>query len=452
MNKRIEKIINNLKVGKITVRRDQLKKAIEENAFDYMIYRGYDEVYDVEPIKSVASVEAINTWWWSGAKIWASLTDDGLKVTMSYGYSYIDLYTSLNQEKNIEQEKNSDECERIEDSEKTQSVEVVINIEKNGIELYFDNKPADDVRENLKVNGFKWSKYNKCWYIKDSEEARKFVRDFLKSEAEANKEEIVEVEATKEEAVEKIEVINQEKIIIHIEGEGSIAPITTNSIEKATKNLNDRILVEYAEECGGYSKTYITISDEGEEYKFRYDLSKNTKLATNLIEFIIAEEKISYNYTIKNIENFSYINEEEYKKEYEELFLYLESLLEKNQEKIDIINDPFVEAVEKINDTKLYKITATHEWIISDSRLIKNDYCNGIVLATGKAIKEFIEENVYINPFDLKEYTGDLQAFKEGLKRVDNGKLITLFPTSEDVEMSKVKMLPRLERELLRVV
>ena len=38
------------------------------------------------------------------------------------------------------------------------------NEEKNGVELYFEEIPTPEEREELKNNGYKWSKYNKCWY------------------------------------------------------------------------------------------------------------------------------------------------------------------------------------------------------------------------------------------------------------------------------------------------
>ncbi|ATF13654.1 hypothetical protein A616_17200 [Brevibacillus brevis X23] len=46
-----------------------------------------------------------------------------------------------------------------------------INEELNGIELYFNTKPIQDVIESLKQNGFRWSGFKKCWYTKQSERA-----------------------------------------------------------------------------------------------------------------------------------------------------------------------------------------------------------------------------------------------------------------------------------------
>lgn len=51
-------------------------------------------------------------------------------------------------------------------------VEVKFNIEKNGIELHFTDKPSEEIRAMLKSNGYRWAKYNKCWYCKDTEEQR----------------------------------------------------------------------------------------------------------------------------------------------------------------------------------------------------------------------------------------------------------------------------------------
>ena len=56
-------------------------------------------------------------------------------------------------------------------------VECKFNEEKNGIELYFSDKPDEEIRDTLKSNGFRWARYNKCWYCKDTEEKR----DLLKS-------------------------------------------------------------------------------------------------------------------------------------------------------------------------------------------------------------------------------------------------------------------------------
>jgi len=45
---------------------------------------------------------------------------------------------------------------------------MVLNQELNGVELYFDNKPSQEILNNLKGNSFRWSGKKLCWYAKQS--------------------------------------------------------------------------------------------------------------------------------------------------------------------------------------------------------------------------------------------------------------------------------------------
>lgn len=172
MNKRIEKIVEKVKIkgnNIATPRRDQVRKAIEENAFDYMIYQGYDEVYDVKPVEMAATLENIADYWLRNGDMWASINDDVLKVTIKYGYSYLTLYTELKEDKqhsiNVAEE-----------------VEVNYNEEKSGIEVKFNTKPDQEVINNLKTNGFRWHRIKKVWYAKQSEERIKFINSLIYKE------------------------------------------------------------------------------------------------------------------------------------------------------------------------------------------------------------------------------------------------------------------------------
>lgn len=251
--------------------------------------------------------------------------------------------------------------------------------------------------------------------------------------------------------IEEESTLKESDIIIHVEGEGNVEEITTSDIAKATENLNKRIIAEYNETCGGYSKTFITLTYNGNTYKFRYDIDNRMNLQTNILAFMLDEESKEYKYTLENIEKFTWIKEENYKKEMDQVIGMLTELLDNNRQEIEINNNPYVEAVEKIVDDKLYNISASHDWIMKDSRLIRNDYFNAMVVCTGKAIREFIAEGKRIDVFNLKAYNGNIDVFKEGLSKCDNGKLVTLFPTSQDLEIRNIKMLDRLENELLRV-
>lgn len=538
MNKRIEKMVKNYEAGKLTVRRDQLKKAVEENAFDYMVVRSYDEVYDIEDVKCDATVENICEYWFRGARIWCEVKDNTLRVVMSYGYSYKYLFASLEEKK--------EEVATIENTSNTEGIEVVYNDDKNGIEIKFASKElaTEEIRTELKAVGFKYFFKLGKWIAKQNDDTiaivnklfgstskveeidvAEEVEEMLKEEntinpftseemEETNK--IVEMLVESGDALHKVwineddnciyglitnkyghtyeqglyapsydlhelqgvyrclaskivnttlpEVMEEVKgtlievneelnndLIIHIEGEGSVEEITTSNILEATENLNSRILAEYNEDCGGYSKTFITITVNGENYKFRYDIDNKLNLSTNIFKFMLEQEKYEYNYTINNIEKFKWINEENYKSEYKVIFELLNDLIEKNNIDVKIENNPYTAALEKIKEVELYEVSASHNWIMKDSRLIKNEYFNGVVLATGKAIKEFISEGKRIDVFNLKRYKGNLKVFTEGLYKCDTGKLISLIPTKEDRELMTIKMLPRLENELARI-
>lgn len=47
-----------------------------------------------------------------------------------------------------------------------------LNTSKGGIEIYFNSKPSTAVLDDLKANGFRWGKFNKCWYKIDTTSAR----------------------------------------------------------------------------------------------------------------------------------------------------------------------------------------------------------------------------------------------------------------------------------------
>jgi len=48
-------------------------------------------------------------------------------------------------------------------------VEVTENTEQNGVEIRFQDRPERGVLDGLKANGWRWSRFNKCWYHKKSD-------------------------------------------------------------------------------------------------------------------------------------------------------------------------------------------------------------------------------------------------------------------------------------------
>jgi len=52
------------------------------------------------------------------------------------------------------------------------SARIVYNENQDGIEIHHSSKPAQSVIDAIKAAGFRWAKFNKCWYKKDSSYAR----------------------------------------------------------------------------------------------------------------------------------------------------------------------------------------------------------------------------------------------------------------------------------------
>lgn len=71
---------------------------------------------------------------------------------------------------------------------------LVFNNELNGIELYFDSKPMQDVLDSLKNIGFRWSNFKKCWYAKQNEKTLKVAQSLTGVTAEAEETTAVKTE------------------------------------------------------------------------------------------------------------------------------------------------------------------------------------------------------------------------------------------------------------------
>jgi Domain of unknown function (DUF3560) len=71
----------------------------------------------------------------------------------------------------------------LETSEQTiAGVRIVINVEENRRQLFFDGKPQPDIIQTLKRNGFKWSPSNGCWqrHLANSQYATETVIKYVK--------------------------------------------------------------------------------------------------------------------------------------------------------------------------------------------------------------------------------------------------------------------------------
>ena len=61
---------------------------------------------------------------------------------------------------------------------------VLLNEKLNGVELYFEGKPAGTVLADLKANGYRWNGKKLCWYAKQSEETLKVANTYSEGSKE----------------------------------------------------------------------------------------------------------------------------------------------------------------------------------------------------------------------------------------------------------------------------
>ena len=55
------------------------------------------------------------------------------------------------------------------------------NIEKAGIEIRFADRPDDSILARLKSHGWRWSRFSKCWYARQSDSAEAFANELVGS-------------------------------------------------------------------------------------------------------------------------------------------------------------------------------------------------------------------------------------------------------------------------------
>jgi len=83
------------------------------------------------------------------------------------------------------------------------NLNIIKNEQLNGIEIYFETKPKQEILNNLKENGFRWHNVKKCWYAKESETTLEIIQSLQNGEitisavAPKQKEEIKNIHGVK---------------------------------------------------------------------------------------------------------------------------------------------------------------------------------------------------------------------------------------------------------------
>lgn len=173
-----------------------------------------------------------------------------------------------------------EEVEKIEEKqeikETIEDIKIVLNEEKNGVEIHFSGKPSEDVRNNLKSNGFRWSKYNKCWYAKQNEDTLNFANSLTNT----TKEEIEQVSAEyKEEKEKEIENKLNELNINDIDSYVVNAELSKRENENGffrTKDINHtKVIQDYLLQANNEVLSVLeNCSDKNIEYNLKIALQR----------------------------------------------------------------------------------------------------------------------------------------------------------------------------------
>lgn len=210
----------------------------------------------------------------------------------------------------IEEESNQEALEVVETIETVQesnptgiTLEVVLNEEKNGIELYFSSKPSQNVRKMLSENGFRWSKRG-FWYARQTQERLSLVEAIQSILAETNQlvsnviaetEELMQEEAVLEDTYYTIENDNKTVVLKEIKFVWSESNEIEDGLKVTTFAEAETILrnaAKYAPDNGAYDKTKFKIVwSDGQNYEgrldiVRSDMFKATPLKSHVESFV----------------------------------------------------------------------------------------------------------------------------------------------------------------------
>jgi len=58
------------------------------------------------------------------------------------------------------------------------NVRIILNEKQGGVEIHFTENPGESILSELRANGWRWAKFNKCWYKRDTPAARQFASQY----------------------------------------------------------------------------------------------------------------------------------------------------------------------------------------------------------------------------------------------------------------------------------
>jgi hypothetical protein len=225
----------------ITVRTDTVRKIIENKLYaNFKCDYSYTDDYAWDaannygknnsmPHESVLKV--VDDWLYKGRKG----THCYINVNKPFEISIIP-YSNLSYTLTLPQ---IEEAPKQLQNETTNNEQITVtyklNEELNGIELYFSAVPSENVRNELKANGFKWSKFKKCWYAKQSEKTILFAESLVSIYADTqNDDQNNNQEGTNQEQP------SNENTTVETTKTNNTIPLTPKNKVRKCKHVNDR--------------------------------------------------------------------------------------------------------------------------------------------------------------------------------------------------------------------
>lgn len=217
------------------------------------------------------------------------------------------------------------------------SVQVSFNEEKNGIELKFTDKPNTEILSQIKAHGFRWSKYQKIWYCKDSQEKRDFLTSIglLKgsTDAEETNNTTVELKEVKQVEYPEIDINDIENYIIDeklSKAENDISMFRRNDrnhtqeIQSLFTNANNNVLELIEKGCNKYI-----------EYKAKEYLQRFKKKYYDLQVRILRHRCENPSWAVTGRGNLNVNRYNKKQSQYEKMMLELGQLVEDFNNKIE---------------------------------------------------------------------------------------------------------------------
>lgn len=87
------------------------------------------------------------------------------------------------------------------------------NNKKEGIEIYFSSIPSGLERQTLKDNNWKWSSFNKCWYIKKADLGIETTKEKKQPKIKEEVKEVLQEESKKNTKVAKEKVASEKQVL-----------------------------------------------------------------------------------------------------------------------------------------------------------------------------------------------------------------------------------------------